>query len=88
MRDPNDEERRILSLKVDQDRIKTSPAWEHLMQQIHRLKDDAVERVLRGLDQAEYTHKLGFIEALDAILRVPGELDELNEQVKDSLNAG
>lgn len=87
MRDPSGEERRILSLAVDMQRLEDNPAWQYVLEQIHGLKDGAMETVLGGLSPIRYRQKIGFIAALDDVLSIPGELYERNEQVKDSLNA-
>lgn len=86
MRELTDAERALANAGFDKHKHEGGPWWSYFWQEIHRLKDGAVEAVLAGLEPDEYRRKLGFIEALDDVLRIPGELDERNEQVKESLH--
>lgn len=88
MRERTEAERLIGEAAFDKQRCEGGAWSAHLWGEIQRLRDGAVEAVLAGLEPSEYRYKLGFIAALDDVLRIPGELDERNEQVKDSLNAG
>lgn len=82
------EEREIQSAHFDKGKNEGGPWDAYLWGKIRSLRKAAVDKVLAGLDHDEYLGKLGFIAALDEVLLIPRELDEQNETVKDSLNAG
>lgn len=63
------------------------PAWALVVEGIRSLKDGAVERVLHGLEPDEYRRTIGFIQALDLVEAIPGELVERGTKVRDSLHA-
>lgn len=86
MREMTDAERVISNACFDMRERSDSAFWTHLWGRVHQLRDEAVESVLHGLEPDEYRRKLGFIAALDEVILIPRELDELNEQVKESLN--
>lgn len=88
MREATPEERAVQSACFDMKKNEGGPWSTYLWDEIRRIRDGAVEKVLGGLEPDEYLRKLGFIAALDEVLRIPRELDERNDQVKDSLNAG
>lgn len=88
MREATSEERAIQNACFDKTKNADGPWSVYFWDEIRRIRDGAVGKVLGGLEHDEYLRKLGFIAALDEVLLIPGELDERNEQVKDSLNAG
>jgi hypothetical protein len=88
MREMTAKERVVSNAHFDMREHEGGPFWTHLWGEVNRIREGAVQKVLGGLDHAEYLHKLGFIAALDEVLLIPGELDERNEKVKESLNGG
>ncbi len=88
MREMATDERYLLDVGFDRDKQEGSPWDAYLWEQIARLKEAAVSKVLGGLDPVEYRAKLGYIAALSDVIAVSGELDERIRTVKDSLNAG